>query len=168
MRYTFIIGLLIYFSNCYAQIDNNEHKFGQFIYYQNDTIQTRLKDIVKTDSSKNSCYLIFKSFDKLDSLVSELKYYQCQNNTKNEYLTRNIYSQNGKVILSELFNMEGHEIERYKFDYNNAGQITKKEGFGFGEIGITIKYYYSDSGKLIDKKAFRFGNEVKDYFKTMK
>ena len=168
MRYTLIIGLLIYFSNCYAQTDNIEHRFGQFRYYQNDTIQTRLKEIVRTDSSKNSCNLIFKSFDKLDSLVSELNYYQCQNNTKNGYLTRNIYNRDGKIILYELFNMEGLEIERYKFDYNNKGQITKKEGFGSGETGITIKYYYSNSGELIDKKAFRFGNEIKDYFKTMK
>ncbi|MDD3281783.1 MAG: hypothetical protein PHC83_09485 [Bacteroidales bacterium] len=112
--------------------------------------------------------MIFKSFDRLDSLVSELKYYQCQNNSKNGYLTRNIYNQKGNVILYELFNMEGLEIERYQFEYNNAGQITKKEGFGSGEIGILIRYYYSDYGKLIDKKAFRFGNEVKDYFKTMK
>lgn len=168
MRFTLTIGLLIYLSNCYAQIDNSEHKFGQFRYYQNDTIQTRMKDIVRTDSSKNSCYLIFKSFDRLDFLVAELKYYQCQNNTKNGYLTRNIYNQNGKIILYELFNMEGLEIERYKFDYNNAGQITKKEGFGSGEIGIVIRYFYSNSGELIDKKAYRCGNEVKDYFKTMK
>jgi hypothetical protein len=131
---------------------------------ENDTIQTRLKDIVKTDTSKNSCYLIYKSFDNRDSLVSELKYYQCQSNTKNGYLTRNIFNQKGKIILYELFNMEGLDIERYKFDYNNKGQLTKKKGFGSGEIGITIKYYYSNSGELIDKKAFRFGNEVKDYF----
>jgi len=64
--------------------------------------------------------------------------------------------------------MEGIEIERYKYDYNNNGLILKKEGFGSGEIGITIEYYYTDKGELIDRKAFRFGNEVKDYFKTMK
>ncbi len=168
MRLTLIIGLLICFSNCYSQKDSKGSRFGQFKYYHNDTIQNRLKDIVRTDSIKKTCYLIFKSYDKSDSLVSELKYYQCQSNTKNGYLTRNIYSAEGKIILYELFNMEGIEIERYKFDYDNQGQIIIKEGFGSGEIGITIKYYYSDSGKLIGKKAFRFGNEVKDYFKTMK
>ena len=84
------------------------------------------------------------------------------------YLTQNIYNEQGKVILYELFNMEGLEIERYKFDYNKMGLLTKKGGFGSGEIGITIKYYYSKTGELIDKKAFRFGEEVKNYFKTMK
>ncbi|MFC0878833.1 hypothetical protein ACE01N_19715 [Saccharicrinis sp. FJH2] len=168
MRFSFIFGLLIFFSSCYAQLDDNEHKFGQFKYYQNDTIQTRLKDIVRTDSIKSSCDLIYKSYDRNDSLVSELKYNQCQSNSKNGYLTRNIYRRDGKIILYELFNMEGNIIERYKFDYNNKGQIIMKEGFGSGEIGITIKYYYSDTDELIEKKAFRSGNEVKDYFKTMK
>jgi hypothetical protein len=126
--------------------------------------------LLYTDSIKNPdiCYLIFNSFDKLDTLVSELKYYQCQNNTKNGYLTRNIYNKFGKIIIYELFNMEGLEIERYKFDYNDKGQLIQKEGFGSGEMGILIKYYYSTTGEMIDKKAFRFGKEEKDYFKTMK
>ena len=102
------------------------------------------------------------------TIVQELKYYQAQNNTKHGYLTQNIYNEQGKVILYESFNLEGLVIERYKFDYNNLGLMTKKEGFGSGEIGITIKYYYSKTGELIDKKAFRFGEEVKNYFKTMK
>ncbi|VBB44196.1 exported hypothetical protein [uncultured Paludibacter sp.] len=168
MKLSLIFGLLISLSNCFAQKVDNENKFGQFKYYQNDTIQKRLKDIVRTDSIKSSCDLFYKSYDRNDSLVSELKYFQCQSNTKNGYLTRNIYRKDGKIILYELFNMEGTEIERYKFDYNEKGKITKKEGFGSGEIGITIKYYYTDNGELIDKKAFRFGDEVKDYFKTMK
>ena len=83
-------------------------------------------------------------------------------------MTRNIYNRDGKIILYELFNMEGIEIERYKSEYNNKGQVIKKEGFGSGEIGITIRYYYSNSGELTNKKAFRFENEVKDYFKPMK
>ena len=122
---------MIFLSSCYAQTKVNDHKFGQFRYYQNDTIQARLKEIVRTDSIKNPdiCSLIFKSFDKHDTLVAELKYYQCQNNTKNRYLTRNIYNKFGKIILYELFDMEGLEIERYKFDYNDKGQLIQKEGF---------------------------------------
>jgi hypothetical protein len=173
MRDLLITGLLIFsLISCNAQNDKaiKNEKFGAFRIYQNDTIRDRLKEIVRTDSMNipESGYLIYKSYDKKDTIVQELKYFQAQNNTKYGYLTENIYNEQGRIILYELFNMEGLEIERYKFDYNNMGLLTKKEGFGSGEIGITIKYYYSSTGKLIDKKAFRFGKEVKDYFKTMK
>ncbi|MGE5437619.1 MAG: hypothetical protein ACM3O3_10360 [Syntrophothermus sp.] len=173
MRDLLIIGLLIFsFIGCKAQNDKaiKNEKFGAFKIYPNDTILARQKEIVRTDSLiiPESGYLIYKSFDKNDTIVQELKYYQAQNNTKQGYLTQNIYNEQGKIILYELFNMEGLEIERYKFEYNNMELLTKKEGFGSGEIGITIKYYYSPTGKLIDKKAFRFGKEVTDYFKTMK
>jgi len=146
MRDLLITGLLIFsLIGCNAQNDKaiKNGKFGAFRYYQNDTINARLKEIVRTDSMKipESGYLIFKSYDNKDTIVQELKYYQAQNNTKNAYLTQNIYNEYGKIILYELFNMEGLEIERYKFDYNNLGLKTKKEGFGSGEIGITIKYY---------------------------
>jgi hypothetical protein len=173
MRDLFIIGLLIFsFISCQAQNDKRlkNEIFGALRIYQNDTIRARLKGIVRTDSMNipESGYLIYKSYDKKDIIVQELKYYQAQSNTKHGYLTQNIYNEQGKLILYELSNMEGLQIERYKFDYNDVGLLTKKEGFGSGEIGITIKYYYSSTGQLIDKKAFRFEKEVKDYFKNMK
>ena len=102
MRFTLIFGLLIYFSNCYAQKDDNEHRFGQFKYYQNDTIQTILKDIVRADSIISSCYLIYKYYDKNDSLVSVLKYYQAPSKVQ-------AYMAAGKPIIACL-NGEGARL----------------------------------------------------------
>ena len=128
MRDLFIIGLLIFsFIGCKAQNDKGlkNEKFGAFRIYQNDTIRDRLKEIVRTDSMNipESGYLIYKSYDKKDTIVQELKYYQAQSNTKQGYLTQNIYNEQGKLILYELFNMEGLEIELYKFEYNDVGLL---------------------------------------------
>ncbi len=116
MRYLIILCLLISFA-----CDNSaRQKAGQrsaqktdyFDYFQNDTIESLLEGIVRTDSNMTGCYLTFRSFDKYDSLVTELKYYQCQNNAKDLYLTRTVYDRQRKMILREIFNMEGSLIGR--------------------------------------------------------
>lgn len=170
MRHLLLIGIIsILIFSCQRQtskLDNPRHEFGEFKFSQDNEIKTRLKDIVKTDTIKEeeTGYLIYKSYDVNDSLVRELSYYLAQNNTKSRYLTRNIYNEKGKIISYELFNVEGLKIEQYIYKYRTDGLLAQKEGFGSGEIGITINYFYSPKGKFIDKKAFRSGNEVLNYF----
>jgi len=112
MRHITIPGLLVFLACCYFPGPKGGQEPGSFAYYQNDTIQKLLKGIVRTDSSETTCYLTFRSFDKSDSLVTELKYYQCQDNSKAGYLTRSVYDQQGKLVLHETFNIEGFELER--------------------------------------------------------
>jgi hypothetical protein len=113
VRYIKILGLLFYLAGCHSSANKAGQRPGPFAYYTNDTIQKRLKEIVRTDSTTTTCYLTFKSFDNRDSLVTELKYYQCQNNSKAGYFTRSVYNSMGKLILHETFNMEGLELERH-------------------------------------------------------
>lgn len=145
--------------------DSIKHEFGNFKFFQDKIIKTRLREIVRTDTIKEEIgYLIYKSYDVNDSLVRELSYYLAQDNTQSRYLTCNKYNEKGKIISYELFTVEGLKIEQYIYKYRADGLLAQKEGFGSGEIGITINYFYSSKGKLIDKKAFRSGNEVLNYF----
>jgi len=160
MRHLLLIGIFsILIFGCQRQINKQDcprHEFGEFIFYQDIAIKTRLKEIVKTDTiTKEIGYLIYKSYDENDTLARELIYYLAQNNTKSRYLTCNTYNKKGKIILYELFNIEGLKIEQYNYKYRVDGLLDQKEGFGSGEIGITIKYFYSPKGKPINKKAFR-------------
>lgn len=169
MRHLLLIGIFsILLLSCQGQAnkqDSTKHEFGKFKFYQDNVVKTRLKEIVRTDTIKEEIgYFIYKSYDVNDSLVRELMFYVFQDNTKSRYLTCNTYNEKGKIILYELFNIEGLKIEQYIYKYRADGLLWQKEGFGSGEIGITIKYYYSPKGKLIDKKAFRSGNEVLNYF----
>ena len=169
MRHLLLTGIFsILIFGCQKQItkqDDPGNEFGNFKFFQDKVIKTRLKEIVRTDTIKDEIgYLIYKSYDVNDSLVRELSYYLVQNNTKSKYLTCNIYNEKGKIISYELFNIEGLKIEQYIYKYRTDGLLAQKEGFGSGEIGITINYLYSPKGKLIDKKAFRSGNEVLNYF----
>lgn len=168
MRHLLLIGIFsILIFGCQRQAniqDSPKYKFGEFTFYQDNVIKTRLKEIIKTDTIKEKIgYLIYKSYDANDSLVRELRYYLAQDNTKRRYLTCNTYNENGKLILYELFNIEGFKLEQYNYKYRADGLLDQKEGFGSGEIGITIKYYYSPEGKLINERAFRFGEEVINY-----
>lgn len=108
MKLIIILGLLFSLVSCQSP----QQKSIDFEYYQNDTILKLLKTVVRTDSIKTTCYLTFKSFDKRDSLVTELNYYQCQNNSKDEYLNRRVYDRQGKLVLHQKFNMEGLELEK--------------------------------------------------------
>ena len=138
--------------------------------YLSDSLQTQIEKIVRTDSMKSddTSYYIYKSYDSRDSLVQELRYYTSQSNSDRGYLTRNIYNENGKILLYEHLSILGTAIERYKYTYNERGLLIKKEGFGSGEMGISIVYTYSKNGDLIDTKAYRSGQEVKNYFKNKK
>jgi len=169
MKQLLLVGIFsILFFNCQRQINKQDsagHEFGKFKFYQDNIIKSRLKEIVKTVTIKEKTgYLIYKSYDVNDSLDRELIYYLAQDNTKRRYLTCNTYNNKGKIILYELFNMEGLKIEQYNYTYRKDGLLAKKESFGSGEIGIKIYYYYSPKGKLINKKAFRSGCEVLNYF----
>ena len=56
MRYLISIGFcFLLFSSCSQKKKTEiiERKIERFKYYTNDTIQTRLKEIVRTDSIKN-------------------------------------------------------------------------------------------------------------------
>ena len=134
-----------------------------------ELIQNQLRKIVRTDSIQipNDCYLVFQSFDSRDTMIQEIKYYQCQSNTKNGYCTRYIYNDNGQKILYEYSNMERLFIERFTYEYNSKGLLVKEEGFGSGDVGITIKYSYYKNNKLKKKKAYRSGKEVKNYFENV-
>lgn len=110
MKQVAIFWLTISLSGCHSSNLNDKQQQSWFQYYQNDTIKELLKGIVRTDSTKKTCYLIFKSFDKENSLIEDLQYYQCQNNSKAPYLTRKVYDKKGKLIFQEIFNMEGSEI----------------------------------------------------------
>lgn len=88
-----------------------------------------MNEIVRTDSTydNRTGQHIYNSFDKLDTLVQELKYNFFQSDTRRAYLTRNLYDRNGKIIIYELFNMEGKRLEGFKFRYNDKRLLTKKE-----------------------------------------
>ena len=171
MRTLTIIGLLIisvYNSQSQNVININNPESGIFKFHENETIKKRLEMITRIDTLRNveNCYLIYKSYDLRDTIVQVLSYYQCQSNTSSGYLTRNIFNEKGSKILYEHFDMTGIPIEQYNFEYNDLGLLVMKKGFGSGEIGITIKYFYNESGTLIDKKAYRFEQEVKNYFEN--
>jgi len=112
MKHIITIGLGAFLVCCHSSRQKPAQKPTLFEYYKNDTIRELLKAVIRTDSINTTCYLTFKSFDQRDSLVTELNYYKCQNNSKAEYLIRNVYDRQGKLILREIFNMEGSEIER--------------------------------------------------------
>ncbi|MDD4993757.1 MAG: hypothetical protein PHR83_16165 [Paludibacter sp.] len=164
MKHLLLTGIFsLSLLSCQRQVnkhDSIKHEFGNFKFFQDKIIKTRLREIVRTDTIKEEIgYLIYKSYDVNDSLVRELSYYP-----KSRYFTCNMYNENGKIISYELFTVEGLKIEQYIYKYRADGLLAQKEGFGSGEIGITINYFYSSKGKLIDKKAFRSGNEVLNYF----
>jgi hypothetical protein len=110
MKYISIVGFLVSLTCCQSP-SKKVAQTERFAFYQSDTIKQLLKQVVRTDSTATSCYLTFSSFDKNDSLVIQLKYYQCQNNSKGEYLTRCVYDLQRKLILEETFNMEGNRLK---------------------------------------------------------
>lgn len=133
MKYYSTFALLILFIVCgFAQTKNTASDFnglGLYKFYENDNIKVRLNEIVRTDSiyDNNIGHHIYKWFDKLDTLVQELKFNHFQSDTRRAYLTRHLYNKNGKIILYELFNMEGKLLEGFKYEYTVKGLLTKKE-----------------------------------------
>ncbi|QCK15579.1 hypothetical protein [Mangrovivirga cuniculi] len=99
MRLLLLIGFFAFYSNSYAQDKENGSLFTRFDYFHSDIIKNRINDIIKIDSTKKACEIIFNSYDKNDILVSQLKYNQCQSNTKFAYHRREIYDKNGKILL---------------------------------------------------------------------
>jgi hypothetical protein len=88
-----------------------------------------MNEIIRTDSAfnKKTGQHIYNSFDRLDTLVQQLTYNYFQSDTREAYLTRNLYDKNGNIFLYELFNMEGKRIEGFRYEYDNSGMLTKEE-----------------------------------------
>jgi hypothetical protein len=99
---------------------------GLFKFYQDEWTKERLSEIVRTDSilENENRLKIFKSFDIVDSLILEMKYNTFQSDTRKPYLTRNLFNEKGKVIVYELYNMEGKRLEGFKYLYSEKGQMT--------------------------------------------
>jgi len=133
MRYYLTFFILLWLFSCsFGQTVSKRivsKGLGLFEFYENDSVKIRMNEIVRTDSTydNRTGQHIYNSFDKLDTLVQELKYNFFQSDTRRAYLTRNLYDRNGKIIIYELFNMEGKRLEGFKFRYNDKRLLTKKE-----------------------------------------
>jgi hypothetical protein len=136
MRYLVIIFLLTLLQFCSAgqkkEAEKQLNGLGHFEFYQDELTKIRLREIVRTDSiyENETGLKFYKSFDKFDTLLLELKYNSFQSDTRRAYLTRNLYDRKGKIIIYELYNMEGKRLEGIKYNYNDKGLLTSTDKLG--------------------------------------